>query len=238
MQEFHVMIPTQPKVLAIIPARGGSKGVPQKNLRSLGGRPLIEWTIDAARDAACVTRVIVSTDSRQIADVARAAGADVPFLRPAELATDTASSLDVVAHAIQMCPGYDIALLLQPTSPLRTSADIDAAFSLMRFTNAESCASVALVDETPWLMFRLDDSGRMERILPPWPGGMRRQDLPSVYTVNGAMYFVMIAAFAENGQLITDETVAYEMDPEKSIDLDTYADFERAAAILSANRPE
>lgn len=230
------MTPSQPKVLAIIPARGGSKGVPQKNLRSLGGRPLIEWTIEAAREAACVTRVIVSTDSPQIAEVARAAGADVPFLRPDELATDTSNTLDVVAHAIHSCPDYDVALLLQPTSPLRRSADIDAAFSLMRDTNAESCASVAPVEESPWLMFRISENGRMERVLPPWPGGMRRQDLPPVYTLNGAIYFVMTAAFSRTGQLITAETVAYEMDCEKSIDIDTHSDFERAEAILHASR--
>jgi CMP-N-acetylneuraminic acid synthetase len=233
-----MITPTQPKVLAIIPARGGSKAVPQKNLRSLGGRPLIEWTIEAAREAECVTHVIVSTDSPQIAEVARAVGADVPFLRPAELATDTASSLDVVAHAIHACPGYDVALLLQPTSPLRRSADIDAAFSLMRDRNAESCASVAPVEESPWLMFCLGDNGRMEPVLSPWPGGMRRQDLPPVYTLNGAIYFVMTAAFARTGQLITTQTVAYEMDRDRSIDIDTHADFERAEAIFRATRAQ
>lgn len=202
----------------------------------LGGKPLIEWTIEAALNADCVTRVIVSTDTAQIADVAYAAGADVPFMRPAELAIDAASSLDVIAHAIRECPGYDVALLLQPTSPLRTSADVDAAFLQMQSANAESCASVTLCQETPWLMFRLDDKCRMARILPPWSGGMRRQDLPPVFALNGAIYFVKTATFARLGQLVTDGTIAYVMDGERGIDIDTLADFERAEELLLATR--
>ena len=134
-----------PSVLAVITARGGSKGVPGKNLRPLAGKPLLSWTVEAALCAKCVTRTIVSTDAPEIADVAVKAGAEAPFLRPAELASDTASSADVVVHALEQCPGYDYVLLLQPTSPLRTADDIDAAFARMLAANGNACVSVSEV---------------------------------------------------------------------------------------------
>lgn len=227
----------QPSVLAIIPARGGSKGVPRKNIAPLGGKPLIAWTIEAALAARCVSRTIVSTDSPEIAEAARAAGADVPFLRPDHLASDTATTLDVIAHARQACPGFDVLLVLQPTSPLRQAADIDAAFAQMMASGGESCTSVCEVDTPPWLMYRQTEAGFVESLLPPWPGGMRRQDLPPVYVLNGALYFVKTSAFDATGQLLPKPTAGYIMATQASIDIDTHDDFRRAEAALVAGRP-
>lgn len=225
-----------PSVLAIIPARGGSKGVPRKNIAPLGGKPLIAWTIEAALAARCVTRTIVSTDSPEIADVARAAGAEVPFLRPDHLASDTATTLDVISHARNACPGFDVLLVLQPTSPLRRGADIDAAFAQMIASGAESCTSVCEADTPPWLMYRQNEAGYVESVLPPWPGGMRRQDLPPVYVLNGALYFVKTTAFDATGKLLPTPTAGYIMPAQASIDIDTHDDFRRAEAALSAGR--
>lgn len=222
-----------PSVLAVVTARGGSKGVPGKNLRSLGGRPLIAWTIEAALAAECVTRVVVSTDTPDIAEAARSLGADVPFKRPAELATDAATSSDVIAHALSECPGYDVVLLLQPTSPLRTAFDIDSAFSQMQAAAAEGCVSVSEVEKSPWLMFRLGETGHLERLLLPWPGGMRRQDLPMAYVLNGAMYFTAVEAFKSTGQLVANTAIGYVLPVDRAIDIDTLDDFDRAERILA-----
>lgn len=219
-------------VLAVIPARGGSKGLPGKNLRRLRDKPLINWTIEAALEATCVTRTIVSTDDDEIAQVARDAGAEVPFMRPKEYATDTSTTVDVVAHAISECPGYDIVLVLQPTSPLRTSADIDAAFSAMCVAGASSCISVREVNDSPWLMFRRDSSGTLERLLECPKGGLRRQDLPTVFAVNGAIYFVSTEAFLRTHQLFLPDTFGFVMPAERSFDIDTLSDFEQVERLL------
>ncbi len=219
------MIETRPKVLALIPARGGSVGLPRKNVMPLGGRPLIGWTIRAALGARSIDRVVVSTDDPEIRDVALAEGADVPFLRPAEFATSTASSVDVVRHALGELPGFDRVVLLQPTSPQRTSDDIDAASALMNETGAHSCTSVCEVEQSPHLMYSLDPGGRLERLLPPPPRGLRRQDLPTIYRLNGALYAVDVDWFLRIGAFVTEETVAYVMPDHRSVDIDTAEDF-------------
>ncbi|MEK7358375.1 MAG: acylneuraminate cytidylyltransferase family protein, partial [Bdellovibrionota bacterium] len=141
------------RVLGVIPARGGSKGILRKNVRNLGGKPLIAWTIEATRSSRYLDRVIVSTDDREIAEVSVAHGAEVPFLRPAELASDTATSPQVLAHALGECPGFDLAVLLQPTSPLRETADIDVCIELCVRNAATSAVSVKTVDVHPAHMF-------------------------------------------------------------------------------------
>lgn len=220
-------------VLAVIPARGGSKSLPRKNVLPLAGRPLLAWTIAAARNAHCVRRVIVSTEDEEIAAVARAAGAEVPFPRPAELATDTASSVAVLRHAVEQCPGCAYVVLLQPTSPLRTAEDIDSAFALLRSSNSPSCVSICAVEESPWWMYRQLEDGRIVPLLPEPANGDRRQDLPSVYRVNGALYLARTDWFLQEGKLIGAATIGYRMPRRRSVDIDTRADFECAARILS-----
>lgn len=223
----------QPRVLAIIPARGGSKGVPRKNILMAGGKPLIAWTIEAAQRAQCVTRLIVSSDDDAIIQVAQQHGCDVPFKRPAELATDEASSVDVVLHALQHCPGFDHVLLLQPTSPLRSAADIEGAFALLRERQATSCVSVCPVEETPYWMYHVDSAGGMKRVLEPPEHAHRRQDLPTVCMLNGAVYVSSVPAFMTHRSFVTPETLAYVMPRERSFDIDTREDFDAVARRLA-----
>ena len=156
----------------------------------------------------------------------------------AMFASDTATTLDVIAHARQACPGFDVLLVLQPTSPLRRAADIDAAFAQMMASGAQSCTSVCEADTPPWLMYRQTETGFVESVLPPWPGGMRRQDLPPVYVLNGALYFVKTTAFDATGQLLPKPTAGYVMPVQTSIDIDTPEDLLRAEAALAADRPQ
>lgn len=222
-------------VLAVITARGGSKGVPRKNVRPLGGLPLIAWSVRAALGAKCVDRVVVSTDDAEIAQAAQEAGADVPFLRPANLASDTASSMDVMLHALDEIAGYDRAVLLQPTSPFRTAADLDKGFVLWQgVPGAGGCVSVCEAAMSPWLMYGTDRNGQLERLLPLPPRGLRRQDLPKALVLNGAFYFIEVARFRAEGRLIFDDSLGFEMPVERSLDIDTPTDLEAAERQLMA----
>ncbi|GLO80045.1 acylneuraminate cytidylyltransferase family protein [Sulfitobacter pontiacus] len=223
-------------VLAIITARGGSKGVPRKNLRLLGGLPLITWTVRTALEAACVTRVVVSTDDDEIAQTARDAGAEVPFMRPTYLASDTATSVDVMAHALDEMPGFERAVLLQPTSPLRTAADLEAGAALWKEApSAGGCVSVCEAAESPWLMFGTDTSHQLKRLLPEPATGLRRQVLPKALVLNGAFYFVDVQRFRAERRLIFDDSLGFEMPVERSRDIDTLDDFEAVERLLAAS---
>lgn len=222
-------------VLAVIAARGGSKGIPRKNVRLLGDLPLIAWTVRAALAAKCISRVVVSTDDAEIAMVAREAGAEVPFMRPAALASDTATSVDVMTHALEELPGFEQAVLLQPTSPFRTATDLDEGFALwMGAPGLGGCVSVYEAQDSPWLMYRTKGGGRLERLLPIPPAGLRRQDLPTAFMLNGAFYFVNVSRFFEEQQLVFEDGLGFEMPVERSIDIDVPADFDAAERQLSA----
>jgi N-acylneuraminate cytidylyltransferase len=219
-------------VLALITARGGSKGLPGKNVRPVQGRPLIDFTIAAARAAACVDRVVLSTDDDEIARVALACGCEVPFRRPAPLASDEAKSLDVVLHALGHLPGYDIVVLLQPTSPARTAADIDATVQRLLDAQAPACVSVCEAEESPHWMFWLDERARLTPLLDT-PAATRRQDLPPAFVLNGAVYAARTSALRRMGSFLGPETVAHVMPRKRSIDIDTLEDFENFARQLS-----
>lgn len=219
---------TASSVLAVIPARGGSKGILRKNIRLLGGRPLIAWTIEAARQSDRVMRVVVSTDDPEIAEVAAAWGADTPFMRPAELSGDEAPGDAPLRHAVAQLPGYDFAVLLQPTSPFRTSEDIDRCLALVEPTR--SAVSVSEVSKHPAWMFTLTDGG-MSAILPDWAQVTRRQDLPAVYALNGAVYAINCAALAAGERLVGPNSKAYIMPAARSIDIDTEADLAFAETV-------
>jgi N-acylneuraminate cytidylyltransferase len=213
-------------VLAVIPARGGSKGLPGKNILPVHGRPLLSWTTDAALAAAALDRVVVSSDSDAILAAARACGVEA-LRRPAELATDTATTLDVVLHALDACPGHDVVVVLQPTSPLRTAADIDAALDRFAASGAPSCVSVCEAEQSPYWMYRLGDG---QALLPVVEGALqatRRQDLPAVYVLNGAVYVADAAWLRTTRAFVAAGTVAHVMPPERSLDIDTAHDFER-----------
>ena len=218
-------------VLAVIPARGGSKGIPRKNIRLLAGRPLIVWTIDAARAAPGIDRIVVSTDDAEIADVARAAGADVPFMRPEALAQDTTPGLDPVLHALAEVPGHATVVLLQPTSPLRTAADIGACLALA--ARAPSVVSLREARDHPWLTYAPGEGGHL-RPLHDGPPPARRQDLPVALALNGAVYVADVAWLTHGRRFVGPETLGHVMPPERSVDIDTPFDWTVAEALLAA----
>ena len=212
-------------ILAVIPARGGSKGIPRKNIKPLMGKPLIGWSIDAAKQSSCIDRIVVSTEDENIASVARELGADVPFMRPAELAADDTPGIDPVLHAISHLPDCDWILLLQPTSPLRTAEDIDGIWQFCQERGAPSAVSVCEVGKHPYWMYQCDAAQRLEPYIEGRPDVMRRQDLPPAYALNGALYLAATDWLLERQDFIGPETLGYIMPPERSVDLDTLQDW-------------
>ncbi len=221
-------------LLAIIPARGGSRGVPRKNVRLMAGKPLIAWTVAAAMDVAAIDHVIVSTDDAEIAEAAQAAGADVPFMRPDHLSADDTPGIAPVLHAIDMLPGFDEVLLLQPTSPLRSAMQIGEAIALARTNGAPALVSVTEPDSHPAWMMRMDAAGG----LTPWqqtPVATRRQELPPVFALNGAIYWAKVDWLRENRSFLGVGTIGYMMDAESSVDIDTPLDWRIAEMLLTGS---
>jgi CMP-N-acetylneuraminic acid synthetase len=225
------------KIVALITARGGSKAVPRKNVIPVAGKPLIAWTIEAALGCPGVSRSIVSTDDREIAEVAEKHGAEVPFLRPSELARDDSTSFDVAAHALEWLAGQDetppdYLLLLQPTSPLRTSDDIDGAIALARERNSAAVVGVCEASPHPFLARRIEADGTLHRFIEA--GGMpsRRQDFPPAYFVNGAIYLNRPASLLATRSFQPPGALAYTMPRERSLDIDTPWDVRLADLLL------
>lgn len=225
------------KVLCLVTARGGSKGLPGKNIRPLLGKPLIAWSIDAGLRAASADALVVSTDDEGIALAACAAGARVPFRRPAELAGDTSSSIDVVLHAIDWLAAagehYDVVVLLEPTSPLRESADIEAALELMAGQHAGAVVSVCRAESAhPAFMYRCDDNGRLQPFLERQPTGLRRQEIEPLYFLEGTVYASRIDALRARRSFYHEDTVGYEVPRWKSLEIDELDDFLMVEALL------
>ena len=218
-------------LLALIPARGGSKGIPRKNIRPFCGKPLRQWSVDAALGSACVDQVVVSTDDPEIAQVARACGAEVPFLRPAELASDTAPGIAPVLHALEQLPQVSDVLLLQPTSPLRTSADIEAIVALRQQAGRESAVSLTRSSKHPAWMYSLSQDQRMEPLL-QLDGAHCRQQLPPVYVLNGVLYLATRAFLLREQAFIAPDTVGYVMPAERSVDIDSPLDWQWAEFLM------
>lgn len=224
-------------VLGVITARGGSKGIPGKNMRLLGGKPLIAHTVEAAKKSALLDRCIVSTDSKEIADCARELGASVPFLRPGELATDEALALDVLSHAIRILQEhgetYDYVMMLQPTSPLRTSNDIDACIRMAVEKDADSVFSLRkLADFAPQKLKTLDKDGRIRPLLEEEHGqSSPRHRGPDVYKRNGAVYLTRTHLILEGDQF-GKKSYGYVMPHERSIDINDPEDFALAEYFL------
>ena len=223
------------KIVALIPARGGSKGIKGKNIKPLREHPLIAYTIAAARDSAYVDDVIVTTDSQEIADVARRYGAEVPFLRPAELAQDTSKSIDAMVHAVHFLEDegrhYDAAVWLQPTSPLRRAPEIDGAIETFVSHGCLGLASVRAVEENPVLTRSLDRSGVLHPLL-PMSSTVRRQDMPAFYHVDGAIYINRTEDITLETSL-NDNPIGYVMPAKRSVDIDRIEDFMQAENLLS-----
>ena len=219
-------------LLGIIPARGGSKGIPRKNIRPLAGRPLLQWTVDAAHASGRLDRLIVSTEDEEIAAVAEAGGAEVPFLRPPELAADDTPGFNPVLHALDHLPQHDWVLLLQPTSPLRSSEDIAGILDFCREHDSPSAVSVTEVAKPPHWMFYRDEHSRLAPIL-PGDRPTRRQDLPPTYALNGALYLARADWLRETRAFVGPETLGYVMPAERSYDLDTEEDWRWVEWVVS-----
>lgn len=229
------------KVLALVPARGGSKGLPGKNVKDLGGKPLIAWSIEAGLGSAFVDEVAVSTDAEEIAEAARRWGARVPFLRPAELATDGAKSIDVALHALDWYARggieFGYLLLLQPTSPLRTARDVDAAFALLSERKGKGVVSVCATEHHPWWSNVLPEDGCLGEFLRPELLAASRQQLPPFYRLNGAIYLADTAYLRQGKAFLGKETFAFIMPPERSVDIDSALDFDLADVLVGRQNP-
>ena len=224
------------KTVAIIPARGGSKGIPRKNIRLIAGKPLIAWSIEAALSSSLLDRVIVSTDDEEIAEIARSFGADVPFLRPAEMARDETPTLDTVLHALEQGIDCEAVLLLQPTSPLRSTTDIDSCLSLAELHGYPSVVSVCEPDTHPDWTYLAKPDLTLERYSSR-SVATRRQDLPPVIALNGALYYSLTRWLKLHGSFVTSQTRAYSMPRERSIDIDSPLDWRIAEMLLMEKNP-
>lgn len=223
------------KILAIIPARGGSKGIPLKNIIEIYGKPLIQYSIDCAKESKYIDRTIISTDDLKIKEVAEKCGGDVPFLRPSELAQDTSKTIDCLVHAVnwlkEQREEYKYLVLLQNTVPLRKGWQVDGAIEQLFASNERSLVSITEVEENPVLMRTLNEDGTVKNML-KLNSTMRRQDFPKFYRVDGAIY---IQKLDENFNLDTslnDGKLAYIMEEKYSVDIDTYLDIKKIEYYL------
>ncbi len=232
------------RVLGLIPARGGSRGVPRKNVRALGGKPLIAYTIEAAREARRIDRVIVSTEDAEIASVARSLGAELPFDRPSELARDETPMLPVIAHAIDgmTAAGWapDAVCLLQPTYPFRGASEIDACIEKLVSTRADCVISVHQVPHSfnpHWVYLQNPDgslriaTGEVE----PIP---RRQELPPAFHRSGSVYVFRAKLVSERGSIYGERVIGHEAPLESSCNIDTLDDWAEAEALIARRRDD
>ena len=223
-------------ILTVIPARGGSRRVPGKNIRTLGGRPLIAWTVEAVRGLDPICEVVVSTDDPAIADAARAAGAHVPWLRPPELASDTAGSVDVALHGLdwyeRTAGAVDGLLLLQPTSPYRRRDTITRGCALFAEQGRRPVIGVSPATSHPLWCYRLDGD-RLRPFVVGEDADVRSQDLPPAYVINGAFYLIAPDDLRRHRSFVTHDVQAMVMDrPEEGLDIDTEWDWTVAEALL------
>lgn len=224
-------------ILGFIPARGQSKGLPRKNLRVLAGRPLIAWTIAAAQRSAYLDRIIVSTEDVEIAAIARQEGANVPFLRPDALSGDESPVEDAILDALaRLSESYDLVSLLQPTSPLRDTVDIDRSIEMCVDAARGSCVSVTEARPSPYWMARIVDGERLESLFTPAEIPRQRQKLPRIYSYNGAVYTVSVAELRRCRRVRTPDVIPYVMPRERSVDIDDELDMRIAEALLLSGR--
>ena len=228
------------RVLGIIPARGGSKGVHRKNIRPLYGKPLLAYTAEAAQAATKLTRTILSTDDEEIADIGRSLGIDVPFMRPVELAEDATATFPVILHAVTKLESfgehYDAICLLQPTNPLRRAEDIDNCIEMMETTGADSVISILPVPHVynpKWVYWRLPD-GEMKLSSGDTEPVTRRQDLPAAFHREGCVYVTKRSVLTVYGNLYGRNVRGYEINEANSINIDTQDDWNRAEAMIKS----
>lgn len=228
------------KVLVVIPARGGSKRLPGKNIRNLNGKPLMSYAIRAAIGSKFADRVVVSTDDKKIALVAKKYGAEVPFMRPDELASDKALPQYALQHAVKFFEeNYnfksDIIVMIQPTSPLVQSADVDEAIKKLMDKKKNTCVSVSEISQRPEWMYRLDEK-KSELFINKGNPKQRKQELPKLGVLNGAVYVMKYNVLMQKGLLIDNNSVCLHVMPrERSVDIDELFDFKLAEFLIKIN---
>lgn len=222
------------RILAVIPARGGSKGIPHKNIIQLAGKPLISYTIEAGENSKYIDYVMVSTDDEEIAMVSKKCGASIPFMRPAELASDASKTIDAIIHAVEgleeIGEKFDALVLLQPTEPLRTAADVDGAIEKYYEASCKPLVSVSEVDDHPFLI-RSIEGDRLKPLLDV-SSTCRRQDMPKYYRVNGCIYINPISELNKNTSF-NDNEIPYVMERSHSVDIDELSDLAMAEYYLN-----
>lgn len=223
-------------ILGIIPARGGSKGLPKKNVKILDDKPLIAWSIQAALESKKLNAVIVSSDNKEIIDVSKKHGAEVPFVRPDSLSTDSATTKDVIVHALNHYSSnnitFDYVVLLQPTSPFRKEGDIDLAIKKAIETNADMVVSVKETSSNPYyVLFEEDENGYLKKSKEAQ--FTRRQDCPVVYEYNGSIYVIKVSSLLKTETLSFKKIIKFEMDASHSIDIDNQLDFDFAEFMIN-----
>jgi CMP-N,N'-diacetyllegionaminic acid synthase len=230
------------RVLGLIPARGGSKGVPGKNTKMLGGRPLIEYTAEAALSSKRLSRVILSTEDEAIAEAGRKAGVDVPFRRPAELANDSAPMLPVIQHAVRTLEEqgdrFDAICLLQPTNPFRRSEQIDACVDLLEERNADAVVAVLRVptEYNPHWVYEPDAEGWLHVSTGEAAPIPRRQELPPAFHREGSIYVTRRNVVMERNSLYGRKLLGYSLPADRSVNIDTVEDWEQAEAMIARGR--
>lgn len=228
------------KIIAVIPARSGSKRVPLKNIKSIAGKPLIAWTLDAAKKSKYIDNITVSTDSSKIANIVRKLGVKVPFLRPEKLAQDNVPSIDVVIHAISFHKNngviFDMVVLLHPTCPLRTSADIDQAIELFFKKMAKAVISITEAFKPPLWMNTLPANQSMKNFISKKVRRLSTQKLPQYFQLNGAIFIGTIDYIKKNNGFFGNKTFAFIMPKERSIDIDEILDFKLAEVLLKEHK--
>ena len=221
-------------LFALIPARGGSKGIPRKNIRSFNGKPLIQWTIDQAKCIDSISKVVVSTDDEEIASISLSCGAHVPFIRPAEISTDYSTSYDVICHFFDHFPDVSDLLFLQPTSPLKSLGDIKRLLEIFYNNKLDSIVSVSISQKSPALMYSITPESTLKPISTALFTSPRRQDLDNVYFLNGAMYLAKRSFLLDNKGFLSPNTYPFVMPPERSIDIDTELDWFIAQSLMTS----
>ncbi|MFH0709178.1 MAG: acylneuraminate cytidylyltransferase family protein [Pseudomonadota bacterium] len=220
-------------ILAIVPARGGSKRLPRKNVLDLAGKPLIAWTIEAGLKSKYIDKVVVTSDDNEILEISHLYGADC-IKRPLDLASDTATTFDALKHTIDHLENFDYIVLLQPTSPLRNEQNIDEAIDLLFKREAGAVISVCEMEHSPLWSNTLPEDGEMSEFLRKEVLNKRSQDLPSYYRLNGAVYICKTDKLLnEKTFFIKEKIFAYVMKKENSVDIDDLYDFHLASAILN-----
>lgn len=228
------MINNRSKILAIIPAREGSKRLPGKNYMNLYGKPLIQWTIESAINSQYISEIVLTSNDQSVLNIGDSFEQIACLKRSDDLSDDSTSSVEVVLDVLDSYSDFDFFILLQPTSPLRTEHHIDKALKNVVETNVRSCVSLCKSIESPYLMYKLADKGHIQPILGTQnTSSLRSQDLPDSYILNGAIYINNVSNFILTKEFVGEDTIPFIMDSDSSIDIDTMEDFQMAEKILS-----